>query len=75
MKIKAERMAELEKFGFIPCLGEIYTRKRIAIWSDGKILKCNRNGDISYHKPYNHRFAVRDLIAAGMVEDGQRPKE
>ena len=71
MKIKADRIAELEKFGFTPCLGGIYTRKRIAIWCDGKILKHNRNGDISYRKPYNHRFAVRDLISAGMVEDGK----
>jgi len=74
MKIKADKINELEKFGFKRCWGDMYVRDKIAIWKDGKILRLDRLGYISYHKPYRGRLLIQDLITAGLVED-ESPKE
>lgn len=69
MKIKAHRINELEGFGFVPCLGGIYIRKRVAVWNDGKLLKCPKSRDICYWKGLKSKRLIKDLIARGMVEE------
>ena len=69
LRIKADRMNDLEKFGFEPCIGGIYIRKNIAIYFEGEILKMKKDRVVDYKNSYNRKYYIKDLIKADMVEE------
>ena len=86
MKIKADRMCELEKFGYRYTgnynRGDCWTKEIADCVGDGIIVQGEWAGyNVSYLHPYKDvgyppiENYTQDLIAAGMMEDGQRPKE